>query len=81
MLVGLTGSEMRRWFAQMRSEGLRTIAGNIVLDDVALLHQRDPGKLAATEQESAPDVPVDARTYNLGKILVGVRPRAAIARS
>ena len=75
--VGLTGSEMRRWFAQMRSEGLRTIAGNIILDDVALLHERDPGQLAATEQESAADAPVGARTYNLGKLLVGVRPSSS----
>ncbi len=27
--VGLTGNELRRWFAQMRGEGLQTIAGNI----------------------------------------------------
>ena len=46
--VGLTGNELRRWFAQMRDEGLRSIAGNIVLDDVALLHERDPKQTRTT---------------------------------
>ena len=72
--VGLTGNELRRWFAQMRAEGLQTIAGNIVLDDVALLHERDPKQARATEEESAPDAPIDARDYNRGKLLVSVRP-------
>ena len=27
-----------------------------------------------TEEERAPDAPIDARTYNLGKLLVSVRP-------
>ena len=72
--VGLTGNELRRWFRQMRAEGLETIAGNIVLDDVALLHERDPKQARATELERAPDAPIDARTYNLGKLLVSVKP-------
>ena len=72
--VGLTGNELRRWFRQMRAEGLETIAGNIVLDDVALLHERDPKQMRATELERAPDAPIDARTYNLGKLLVSVKP-------
>jgi D-alanyl-D-alanine carboxypeptidase/D-alanyl-D-alanine-endopeptidase (penicillin-binding protein 4) len=80
--VGLTGNELRRWFAQMRAEGLQTIAGNIVLDDVALLHERDPKQAPTTEQERAADEPVDARTYNQGKLLVSVKPaigeRAAV---
>ncbi len=74
--VGLTGNELRRWFAQMRAEGLQSISGNIVLDDVALLHERDPKQARATEEERAPDAPIDARTYNLGKLLVSVRPGA-----
>jgi D-alanyl-D-alanine carboxypeptidase/D-alanyl-D-alanine-endopeptidase (penicillin-binding protein 4) len=60
----------------MRSEGVRTIAGDIVLDDVALLHELDPKQAADTAAERAPDAPVDARTYNLGKLLVTVRPGA-----
>ena len=74
--VGLTGNELRRWFAQMRAEGLETIAGNIVLDDVALLHERDPKQARVTERERAPDAPIDARTYNRGKLLVSVKPGA-----
>jgi len=74
--VGLTGNELRRWFAQMRAEGLQSIAGNIVLDDVALLHERDPKQARITERESVPDAPVDARTYNRGKLLVSVKPGA-----
>ena len=74
--VGLTVDELRRWFAQMREEGLLTIAGNIVLDDVALLHERDPKQVKATEDERALDAPIDARTYNLGKLVVTVRPTA-----
>jgi len=74
--VGLTGNELRRWFLQMREQGLETIFGNIVLADVALLHERDPKQAKATEEESAPDAPLDARTYNQGKLVVSVRPAA-----
>jgi D-alanyl-D-alanine carboxypeptidase/D-alanyl-D-alanine-endopeptidase (penicillin-binding protein 4) len=74
--VGLTASELRRWFAQMRDEGVDAIAGNIVLDDVALLHELDPKQAAATAAERSPDAPIDPRTYNLGKLLVTVRPAA-----
>ena len=78
--VGLTGNELRRWFRQMRAEGLETIAGNIVLDDVALLHERDPKQARATEQERDPDAPLDPRTYNLGKLLVSVKPGSGRSR-
>jgi D-alanyl-D-alanine carboxypeptidase/D-alanyl-D-alanine-endopeptidase (penicillin-binding protein 4) len=74
--VGLTGNELRRWFQQMRDEGLQTIAGNIVLDDVALLHELDPKQAPTTQAERAPDAPLDAATYNLGKLLVSVKPGA-----
>jgi D-alanyl-D-alanine carboxypeptidase/D-alanyl-D-alanine-endopeptidase (penicillin-binding protein 4) len=72
--VGLTGNELRRWFAQMRDEGLQTIGGNIVLEDVALLHEREPRQLRVTEEERALDAAPDPRTYNEGKLLVSVRP-------
>ncbi|HEY2187811.1 MAG TPA: D-alanyl-D-alanine carboxypeptidase, partial [Caldimonas sp.] len=74
--VGLTGNELRRWFRQMRDEGLETIAGNVVLDDVALLHELDPKQAATTVAERDAEVPVDARSYNLGKLLVSVKPAA-----
>ena len=77
--VGLTLSELGRWFAKMRAEGLRSVSGNIVLDDFTLLHERDPKQISTTEQESeAPPLPVapspSARAYNEGKLLVAVRP-------
>ena len=72
--VGLTGNELGRWFAQMRSEGLESVAGNIVLADVALLHERDPKQARTTEAESAPDAPLTGREYNRGKLLVSVKP-------
>ena len=81
--VGLTGNELRRWFVQLRQEGLLTIFGNIVLDNVALLHDRDPKQVKTTEDERALDLPLDARTYNQGKLVVSVRPtsgeRAAVS--
>jgi len=72
--VGLTSNELRRWFRQMHDEGLQTITGNIVLDDVSLLHELDPKQAATTFAERDPDVPIDPRTYNLGKLLVSVKP-------
>ncbi len=72
--VGLTGNELRRWFAQMRGEGLHSIAGQIVLDDVAVLHERDPKQARVTEAERSADAPIDARAYNKGKLLVSVKP-------
>jgi D-alanyl-D-alanine carboxypeptidase/D-alanyl-D-alanine-endopeptidase (penicillin-binding protein 4) len=78
--VGLTAAELRRWFTQMRTEGVREVAGNIVLDDVALLHDRDPAQAAATAAEASTDrrpedaLPDGARAYNLGKLLVSVEP-------
>ena len=74
--VGLTGNELRRWFRQMRDEGLQAVGGNIVLDDVALLHELDPKQVPTTFAERAPDTPIDARTYNLGKLLVSVKSAA-----
>jgi len=74
--VGLTANELRRWFAQMHDEGVLAIAGNIVLDDVALLHELDPKQTATTAAERSPDSSVDPRTYNVGKLLVTVRPAA-----
>jgi D-alanyl-D-alanine carboxypeptidase/D-alanyl-D-alanine-endopeptidase (penicillin-binding protein 4) len=72
--VGLTGNELRRWFRQMHDEGLRTIAGNIVLEDVALLHELDPKQVGTTLAERSPDSAVDPRTYNVGKLLVTIEP-------
>ncbi len=77
--VGLTLSELSRWFARMRAQGLRSVAGNIVLDDFTLLHELDPKQMSTTEQEresppSAVAPSANARVYNEGKLLVAVRP-------
>jgi D-alanyl-D-alanine carboxypeptidase/D-alanyl-D-alanine-endopeptidase (penicillin-binding protein 4) len=37
--AGLTPSELSRWFKQMRTEGLSEIAGHIVLEHLAFLHE------------------------------------------
>ena len=81
--VGLTSGELLRWFKQMRSQGVREIGGNIVLDKVALLHERDPAQAPTTAGESLPNGPPDPKTFNVGKLLVSVEPakgdRAAIS--
>ena len=72
--LGLTAPELRRWFAEMRAGGLEQIDGNIVLEHLALLHERDPAQLATTAEERQADLPADARAYNHGKLLVSVTP-------
>lgn len=72
--LGLTALELRRWFAEMRAEGLEQIDGNIVLERVALLHERDPAQVATTAEERRADLPAAARAYNKGKLLVSVAP-------
>jgi D-alanyl-D-alanine carboxypeptidase/D-alanyl-D-alanine-endopeptidase (penicillin-binding protein 4) len=72
--VGLTAGELRRWFVDMRAEGLEQIDGNIVLQHVALLHERDPAQAPTTAEERQADLPAEARAYNHGKLLVTVEP-------
>ena len=73
--VGLTSAELLRWFRQMRAQGLGEVTGNIVLDQVALLHERDPAQAPTTAVESQPNGGVpDPKTYNVGKLLVSVKP-------
>ena len=85
--VGLTLNELSRWFGRMHAQGVRSVAGNIVLDDFTLLHERSPKQVSTTEEESeAPPLPVapsaGARVYNKGNLLVFVKPaegpRAAV---
>ena len=72
--VGLTAGELRRWFVDMRAEGLEQIDGNIVLEHVALLHERDPAQAPTTAEERQAGLPAEARAYNHGKLLVTVEP-------
>ena len=71
--VGLTATELRRWFRQMRAEGLSDVGGNIVLRRVSLLHAADPAQARATTEELIPDAPPEAKAYNHGKLLVTVK--------
>lgn len=77
--AGLTPAELRRWFKQMRGEGLSQISGQIVLDRFSLLYESQPGQAATTAAEAAPGeaapgaVP-DAQTYNRGALVVVVQP-------
>ena len=81
--AGLTPDELRRWFRQMHAEGLTQIRGRIVLDQLALLHPREPSQAPTTAAEAAPGGPPDPRTFTRGALVVSVRPgggaKAAVA--
>jgi D-alanyl-D-alanine carboxypeptidase/D-alanyl-D-alanine-endopeptidase (penicillin-binding protein 4) len=72
--TGLTPAELRRWFKQMRGEGLAQISGRIVLDKFSLLYEGHPGQAATTAAEAAPGGTPDALTYNRGAMVVVVQP-------
>ena len=81
--AGLTPADLRRWFAQMRVEGLKEVSGRIVLDQVALL-QDPPALTTAAEGGGAePSVPASQRlvvTVQPGagsRAEVSLRPRPA----
>jgi D-alanyl-D-alanine carboxypeptidase/D-alanyl-D-alanine-endopeptidase (penicillin-binding protein 4) len=73
--AGLTVGELRRWFKQMRGEGLSQVNGQIVLDRFALLFEQHPSQAATTAAELAPEGP-DPRTYNRDAVTVTVQPTA-----
>ncbi|MBS0448858.1 MAG: D-alanyl-D-alanine carboxypeptidase [Proteobacteria bacterium] len=70
--TGLTVDGLRRWFKQMRSEGLAQVHGQIVLDRFSLLYEQHPAQVATTLAEAAPGP--DPRTYNRDAIVVSVEP-------
>ena len=78
--VGLTANELRRWFAQMHDEGVLAIAGNIVLDDVALLHELDPKQTATTAAERSPTLPSTRAPTTSASCWSPSAPRPASAR-
>ncbi|CAN5917119.1 D-alanyl-D-alanine carboxypeptidase/D-alanyl-D-alanine-endopeptidase [soil metagenome] len=71
---GLTPATLRRWFGQMRAEGLAQVSGQIVLDRFSLLYEQHPGQAATTAAELAPGGPPDPRTYTRGALVVAVQP-------
>ncbi|HUG24308.1 D-alanyl-D-alanine carboxypeptidase/D-alanyl-D-alanine-endopeptidase [Piscinibacter sp.] len=72
--AGLTPAELGRWFRQMRAEGLSEVSGRIVLERLPLLHAQEPAQAATTAAERSPETALDPRTYNKGKVAVGVAP-------
>ena len=54
--AGITPGELQRWFKQMRGEGLTEIAGNIVMERVAFLHESNEWR-EAVEVRSVPVPP------------------------
>lgn len=72
--AGLTPEELRRWFRQMHAEGLTQIRGRIVLEQLALLHAREPSQAPTTTAEAAPGGPPDPRSFTRGALVVSLRP-------
>ena len=75
--MGMTPAELRRWFKQMRDEGLSQISGRIVLDRFSLLDEGQPARPAqAVVKAAAPAAggPPDPATYNSGASVVVVQP-------
>jgi serine-type D-Ala-D-Ala carboxypeptidase/endopeptidase (penicillin-binding protein 4) len=78
--AGLTPGELERWFRQMRSEGLTSIAGNIVMEHVAFLHEsnewRETVEVRAEPEPEPVPTPVAAqmRRGAPGSLVVTVSP-------
>lgn len=75
--MGLTPDALRRWFKQMRGEGLQQVSGRIVLERFSLLHETQPAQSAqpapaAAAALAARTVP-DALNYNSGASVVVVQ--------
>ena len=78
----ISADELRRWFVQMRSEGLQGVTGRIVLDDLLLLPPRDPAiasaALAAGTFEPPPPTAAgwsdEAKAFNKGTMLLAIEP-------
>ncbi|MEP6503233.1 MAG: D-alanyl-D-alanine carboxypeptidase/D-alanyl-D-alanine-endopeptidase [Betaproteobacteria bacterium] len=79
----LSSAELREWFAQLRAQGLKRIAGNIVLDRYAFdLNEGDFANTPPTNTGRAWHVRPDAFAIDEGLLHVGVDaargPKAAI---
>ncbi len=72
--AGLTPGQMRDWFKAMHEQGLRHVAGRIVLQHLTLLPDQDPAQAATLAEESAPGATPEARSYNRGALVVAVGP-------
>ena len=80
----VTGDELRRWFTQMRAEGLHSVSGQIVLEDVLLVPPENAAAAAAsaaagngsTKTPAPPAVEWsdEARAYNEGSMILSIEP-------
>lgn len=76
----ISADELRRWFVQMRAEGLTAVMGNIVLDGVLLMPPQDPaiGNAALAAGTFEPPPPTasgwsePARQFNAGTMLLSI---------
>ncbi|MCK9686656.1 D-alanyl-D-alanine carboxypeptidase/D-alanyl-D-alanine-endopeptidase [Scleromatobacter humisilvae] len=80
----LTSAELRDWFGQLRAQGLRRIAGNIVLDRYAFdLNEGDFANTPPPSTGRAYHVRPDAFAIDEGLLHVGIDPargaKAAVA--
>lgn len=71
--MGMTPAELRRWFKQMRGEGLSQISGRIVLDGFSLLHEAPPARTTIAVAPVPPSGPPNPLTYNSGASVVVVQ--------
>ena len=72
--MGMTPAELRRWFKQMRGEGLSQISGRIVLDGFSLLYEAPPARAVPAAAPVAPSAAPNPLHYNSGASVVVVQP-------
>ena len=72
--MGMTSAELRRWFNQMRGQGLSQISGRIVLDRFSLFDETQAAPVP--EKSAAPTAggPPAPSTFNSGASVVVVQP-------
>jgi D-alanyl-D-alanine carboxypeptidase/D-alanyl-D-alanine-endopeptidase (penicillin-binding protein 4) len=77
--AGLTADDLRRWFKQMRAEGLNEVRGRIVLRGITLLQDAPVGVAQAREGGGADPAPQIAVSVGPGRgALAGVELRPAL---
>lgn len=79
----ISADELRRWFQQMRAEGLRAIQGQLVLEDVSLVPDDEAADTSAALEagDAARALAASARnevapTYDDGSMVLSIEPTA-----
>jgi serine-type D-Ala-D-Ala carboxypeptidase/endopeptidase (penicillin-binding protein 4) len=75
--MGMTPAQLRRWFLQMRGEGLSQVSGRILLDQFSLLHDIQPTQLPVKPADAATGSPPSATNYNQDASVVVVQATKA----